>query len=366
MNVGYNERMNLISARSENRLPWVDALRGVAVLLVLGRHLPAQFVTTGSLSLLPLIIWRRIGWIGVDLFFVISGFLVSGLLFREYQRAGKINIWRFFIRRAIRILIPFYIFLVLASPLRLSYMHFYNLCVEFFFLQGYFHSWVMWNHTWTLAVEEHFYLFLGLLLFILSHQKTKREPFRLIIMIWGLLSIGCLFMRIGTPYDSPGVLFQSHLRFDALFFGVLIAYFYHFRFETLLVFVRRFRFIILVAAAACLAPAFFLEVGREPFMTRFGLACLYLGFGGLLTVGLSITAKPPKYLITIGRISYSAYLWHIAARIVALSIYPDRSFSALDAWLFCGLYATVALGAGWLSYRLIEKPTLEWRDRRFA
>ncbi len=349
-----------------NRLPWVDTLRGIAVLLVLGRHLPIQFAPTSHLGLLPLKIWKHIGWIGVDLFFVISGFLVSGLLFREYQSASKIDIRRFFIRRAIRILIPFYAFLVISSPLRIPYLDLNHICVELFFLQGYLHSWVMWSHTWTLAIEEHFYLFLGLLMLALSHQKTKRGSFQPIPLIWVLLAIGCLLTRIGNPYDSPYMLFQSHLRFDTLFFGVLIAYFYYCHRGVFIRFVQRFKFIIIAASVIALLPVFFLEAGREPFMTRFGLTGVYLAFGGVLVILLSLSTTPPQWLISIGRISYSAYLWHIPARILALSIYPSRSFSVPEAWLFCGFYIVLALVAGSFFYRVIEKPSLAWRDRRFA
>src|SRR5215831_18752084 len=88
----------------ENRRPsprnaQLDALRAIAVLLVLGRHLP----------FFPL--WIRVGWTGVDLFFVLSGFLISGLLFREYKATGGIRIGRFLVRRGFKIYPAYYLFL---------------------------------------------------------------------------------------------------------------------------------------------------------------------------------------------------------------------------------------------------------------
>lgn len=348
-----------------NRLPWVDALRGIAVLLVLGRHFPVEFISLPHPLLKPLQIWKQVGWTGVDLFFVISGFLISGLLFREYQKTNRLNMMRFFIRRAIRILVPFYSFLILSLPLRFEYAHVRNLCVEFFFLQGYLHPWVMWNHTWTLAIEEHFYLFLGLLMFYLSGQK-KQDPFRLIIPIWVLLAVFCLLLRIGTPYDSYHVLFNSHLRFDALFFGVLLSYLYHFHFDRLKQATTRFRYAIATAVVFAFLPVFFFRVGSEPWMTRFGLTGVYLAGGGLLALCLFATAKPPQFLISIGRISYSTYLWHMAVRKIVLLVWGSRGFSVADAWIVGGIYAALALLAGWLSYRMIEKPSLIWRDKQFA
>jgi Acyltransferase family len=64
----------------------LDVLRGIAILLVLGRHF----------NYFPL--WRQAGWIGVDLFFVLSGFLISGLLFQEYKNTGKLDVRRFILR----------------------------------------------------------------------------------------------------------------------------------------------------------------------------------------------------------------------------------------------------------------------------
>src|SRR5437764_14402875 len=77
----------------------LDILRAIAVLLVMGRHFP--YYET----------WGRIGWIGVDLFFVLSGFLISGLLFREYAQTGTISFYRFVVRRCFKIWPAFYFFL---------------------------------------------------------------------------------------------------------------------------------------------------------------------------------------------------------------------------------------------------------------
>src|SRR4051794_29454248 len=83
----------------------LDVLRGVAILLVLGRHF----------DYFPL--WTRVGWAGVDLFFVLSGFLISGLLFEEWKRTGSINIKRFYIRRALKLYPAFYALLLVTIPL---------------------------------------------------------------------------------------------------------------------------------------------------------------------------------------------------------------------------------------------------------
>src|ERR1700754_2595070 len=88
------------------RLRELDFLRGIAIILVLMRHIPLSSYTT------------NLGWIGVDLFFVLSGFLVSGLLFKEYMRYGKINPGRFLIQRGFKIY-PIYF---LTYPLYMLFM----------------------------------------------------------------------------------------------------------------------------------------------------------------------------------------------------------------------------------------------------
>jgi len=82
----------------------LDVLRGIAILLVLGRHF----------NYFPL--WRQAGWIGVDLFIVLSGFLISGLLFQEYKNTGKLDVRRFILRRGLKIW-PSYYLLILATML---------------------------------------------------------------------------------------------------------------------------------------------------------------------------------------------------------------------------------------------------------
>src|ERR1700739_3813791 len=147
----------------------LDILRCVAVITVILHH-------SGEFSF-----FTRVGWTGVDLFFVLSGFLISGLLFSEYKRYHSINFKRFFIRRGLKIYPAFYTFLLLTGitgalvfhshPTGRQYLH------EIFFVMNYAHG--IWDHTWSLAVEEHFYIFLPIFLFILAKLSSNREnPFR--------------------------------------------------------------------------------------------------------------------------------------------------------------------------------------------
>ena len=121
----------------------LDVLRGVAILLVMGVHVPAY----------P--IWSTVGGWGVDLFFVLSGFLISNLLFTEYRTNGSIRLGRFFARRALKLYPSFYLLIAVT----LAYCFFWKVPVigqellgEMILTQNYIGS--IWGHTWSLAEPE--------------------------------------------------------------------------------------------------------------------------------------------------------------------------------------------------------------------
>jgi len=196
----------------------LDVLRGIAILLVLGRHF----------NYFPL--WRQAGWIGVDLFFVLSGFLISGLLFQEYKNTGKLDVRRFILRRGLKIW-PSYYLLILATMLfyvfiaRASEHPFpkHEVAVSALFIGNYFGAdgFNFLAHTWSLAVEEHFYLLLPLLLLMLIRLRALR----LIPWLFTLLAMGCLALRFWIP-QTPFA-WATHLRMDGLFAGVALGYLYH-------------------------------------------------------------------------------------------------------------------------------------------
>src|SRR5689334_22577354 len=171
--------------KGARRLVVLDGLRGIAILLVLGRH--------AGPGLRPL--WE-FGWMGVDLFFVLSGFLVSGLLFHEYRRYGRIRPLWFLGRRGFKIYPAFY-FLLLVTwfwigrgfPLRFF-------LYEALFVQNYFGY--IWDQTWSLAVEEHFYLGLTLMMWALARFQKGTDPFRGLPWITAAILAFVLALRLVT------------------------------------------------------------------------------------------------------------------------------------------------------------------------
>jgi peptidoglycan/LPS O-acetylase OafA/YrhL len=116
------------------------------------------------------------GWVGVDLFFVLSGFLISGLLFDEYKRLGSIAFKRFMIRRMFKLYPAFYTMLIVNYFAESALGHVSSpaqYLTEATYLQNYLSP--IWGHTWSLVVEEHFYILLPLFLLALIRLSSNGE-----------------------------------------------------------------------------------------------------------------------------------------------------------------------------------------------
>ncbi len=354
--------------KTASRNPQLDILRGLAVLLVLGRHFPAGTVHLSGWAVNLIKMWHRIGWSGVDLFFVLSGFLVSGLLFGEFQSTGRIALKRFLIRRGLRIYPVFYLMIFLSIIFLWRKIRLIQVFVEVFFLQSYAQAQnCIWQHTWTLAIEEHFYFGLGIILLILSKNRG-RDPFRLIPFLWLLAAFLCLLFRLQTPYDVREVFTPTHVRIDALLFGVTLAYFYHFHQERLALWVKHARIFLGLGTVLFLSPIFLTELRAGPFLTRFGLTGSYLGFGLLLLLFLfnekpAVKNPSEKIFAFVGVRSYSIYLWHVP--VLLLAVKPLGFEGASGFWWAGAIYLMGSVAAGCISYEWVERPILVWRDRHY-
>jgi peptidoglycan/LPS O-acetylase OafA/YrhL len=348
----------------------IDVLRGLAVTMVLATH---------TLYFRPSDSWDAAVvyglWTGVDLFFVLSGFLISGLLFSEYQRNRCINFGRFAARRAMKIYPPFYLLITLALASRLANTrmeHPWETLVPFIhdvlFVQSYF--WGSYWHFWSLSVEEHFYILLPVSLYIGIRVARNRlaDPFRRLPVAFLILAVAELAVRVVTwrliqPYDLHTHQFPTHLRLDSLMFGVLLSYLAHFHKERLNGFIDRNYWPLLVGSLALIAPALALRMAN-PFVYTVGFTFLYLGFGGLLMVLLR-TAMPtsggPKAVLSmiasIGKHSYSIYLWHLPLELKLIT------FDLLSKPYGLALYYGASLGVGIGLSMLVDIPVLKLRDR---
>ncbi|MDG3006840.1 acyltransferase family protein [Paludisphaera mucosa] len=353
----------------------LDILRAFAVILVLGRHMPKVPTDLPLPTRLFFAVWRRGGWVGVDLFFVLSGFLVSELLFAEYRKKGELSLPRFYVRRGWKIYPPFLLLIAataLVGIVRGRPPTGRELGSELLFLQNYLRP--MWNHTWSLAVEEHFYLMLPALLAGLAWlRKGAANPFKPVVAVTAVMGLTLLIFRIVNAlardhFEFRTHVFPTHLRLDSLMFGVVIAYAYHFHQDWFRATFHGRRRRLILGGALGLLPAFVLASERSAFIWTIGFTIFYLASGALL-VGVLLSEIPRvKALVALGIMgaySYSIYLWHMPLIDWAFPLAEHLTSRKLSFLTQVPLYLVGSVALGIVMCRLIEIPTLRLRDRWF-
>ena len=375
------------------RIPALDVLRGIAILLVVGHHFFVDVPPDSPAFVRAVaLFFRRFGWTGVDLFFVLSGFLVGGLLFAEVAGHGRLRVGRFLGRRGFKIW-PGYIALLLwmtatawsggliggvdaevpptvggESPWALTVR---VMWANWMHLQNYWTSFRV--HTWSLAVEEHFYLVLPAFVALLARSDAiarRRTGF-----ILSAVAAGALAARVATWAAAPDgadplttLAYPTHLRVDGLICGVLLAWVQRFRPRLWAAWQEHPR--ALLAGALVLVIPAGLGGSASPWVSVYGLTGLYLGYGLLLVAALAFrgdgTALPVKLVAGVGVYSYSIYLWHID-----FAALPTRALAgAVSGWplavslpaLFVTQFA-LAIGAGIVMAKAVEFPFLRLRER---
>lgn len=347
-------------------------MRALAVLAVLGRHMLEPPKSLGW-AREPLLVWKRCGWAGVDLFFVLSGFLVSGLLFAEYRQHGSLRPVRFLIRRGFKIYPAFYVLILLTVVWRLAAgeLAWKSVLVEVFYVQNYFFWDALWTHTWTLAVEEHFYLCLAAALPLMA-RRGGDDPFARWMPAVGLTILAIQGWRTVQLSVQPhyDVYYDSHHRFDALLMGLMLSWMWRYRSDLVDRWVRPHAWRWLGLGAALWVPVL---VGKDvlwsestggigTFLLDLGCAS---GLAGLLCVPAptALDRLRPVWtaLARMGFFSYSIYLWHIPVRDAVRWVQP--TVEGPEWYLREGTYMALSILVGILAARLIELPVLKVRER---
>ena len=200
---------------SGERNRWLDILRAAAIVLVVNCHIASDCATSFGSS--PVYLILGIGGHGVDLFFVLSGWLLGKLLFKELGRTGSIRIKRFLMRRWLRTLPAYYVvlFATMAQALvqgRLESQHLSYPC----FGQTYLlERMPFFGVSWSLCVEEHFYLLIAPLILLVGNRR------RLGILLFAALLVIPLLCRSMEWYST---LSQTHVRLDQCAAGVGLAF----------------------------------------------------------------------------------------------------------------------------------------------
>jgi peptidoglycan/LPS O-acetylase OafA/YrhL len=325
----------------------LDGVRGMALLMVFSYH--ALHV--------------HLFWAGVDLFFVLSGYLITGILIRmkeEHGSAGAV-LKSFYSRRALRILPALVVFLLVASLV--YHKHWLQTLGEYAFFNANFtiafHERIIpaFNPLWSLAVEEQFYLMWPLIVLLSSLKTLKRVSL-------GIIVIDPILRALLTPYlPHLAIYYLTPFRVDTLACGAAIAIFEH---EDRTCFESRHRqAAICVVAAATLfcALSIFPAFRRNAdtiFFNTLGYTLVVLIFGGLIFYALGtrrgagyslLTLRPLRYM---GLISYTFYLYHHGV----LNLVGSRFHSTIGA-AFLAFAITGAIAA--VSWPYFESPFLRLR-----
>lgn len=346
-----------------NRIHSLDFLRGLAVLLVLFRHLPNRD-TSGMLHFV-----QTIGWTGVDLFFVLSGFLISGLLFKDFDRYGKLHVKRFWLRRGLKIWPSYFLTYGTAMLATALWTGNFSLLISripnYIFIQNYMDPAIRWTHSWSIAIEEHFYFILPLVLIVLARKKFVELP-KIAVAVCIAVLLQRILLFLITDMRWPNFYYPSHLRFDSLCFGVLISYVYHYQRE---LFVKIGRWWpAFVAAVPIIVVAYLFPLERSAVSYTIGFTLFYLMFGGLVVAARMHPnfgrSGPQRLLAWMGIYSYTIYLAHsviyeLPGMSVFRSIVISRAGAAGDQLLFLGL--SIVLGV--IISHLVERPFLRLRAK---
>jgi peptidoglycan/LPS O-acetylase OafA/YrhL len=328
------------------RLPTLDGWRAVAILLVIWSHFGmGLWSSEGAFEAGS---WARYGSFGVDIFFGISGLLITKLLLEERDQAGAISLKGFYTRRAFRILPPCFAYLAVVG-LSVGFKTPWEFLGSVFFFRNYMPGvlggWAT-GHLWSLAIEEHFYLIWPALLIWLGRRRGAAGA------AW--LGIGIALWRVAVANNhwtetliAVPVHFRTDLRLDSLLWGAVAAFVLHDSPAALRKKKELFFYLGLAAAAACVV-----------FYSH--LTALWLPM--LIPALLAGTVTSPEWvvsrvlenplLVRIGKMSYSLYLWQ---ELFLVPGWEHRSVLETAPW---NLVATFA--CAYASYRFIEKPCMDY------
>jgi peptidoglycan/LPS O-acetylase OafA/YrhL len=360
-------------------MPGLDLLRALAVLWVMMTHtyLTGLF-PDGNLV-------ADSGWMGVDLFFALSGFLIGGQLFRPYVRNEPEHIGLFYFRRLFRTLPPYLVVVALyftvpffrerptLAPLWQYLTFTENLFVAF--PRGGF----AFSHAWSLCVEEQFYLFMPLLVWLLMRRPAlwKAATVFAVVVVGGMLLRAGLWLHEvapvwanddgprSTPQFMERIYYPTWCRLDGLTGGVIVAAVRAFKPKLWEALGRRAN-LFLAAGAAVVGVCIWLFHDQRAFWPSVvGYPLLSLGMASLVFAGANANSLIGRWRIpgagAIAAMAYSLYLTHKETYHMVHVLWGDAL--AKDGPLAFAVYAGAAFAVGALLYVTFERPALILRDR---
>ncbi len=379
------------AAEEHNRIPALDGLRGIAVLLVMVYHFSYAWHFSASPADAAYARVSAMGWVGVDLFFVLSGFLITGILHDSRERVGYFS--SFYARRILRIFPLYYAFVLVVLPLaawvgapdpahslaalraQIGWYLGYGVNFMLTFRGGWEAPVLPTGHLWSLALEEQFYLVWPPLVLLLSRRALIRTSAVLVAV--------ALLVRVGMRLGGVGEVATYVLpwaRMDALLLGALVALAVR-EMGSVAPLARHAPRVLAgagVVAAATLVSAPARMSWSSPWVQTVGLTAIAVFFAALLVTAIAAPEgsrwgrflRAPS-LRTFGKYSYALYIFHplVLAVLQANGWGADR-FAALGPGMQIGVHlvyaafaSTVSLGVAWVSWNVMEKHFLKLKHR---
>lgn len=361
-----------------NRIKELDGLRGIAVALVMALHLfkrAAYFIEHPALKGFAKL--TTVGWVGVDIFFTLSGFLITSILLKA--KSGENYFKNFYMRRILRIFPLYYaaIFLIIffapkveeeftnqlstALPIMLLYQQNWALLFKGFHITQYL------GITWSLAIEEQFYLLWPFIVYKLDREKLVK-----VIISYIVISItGRMIGTLAWPdiaQASTFFYYASFARFEEMLFGGLLAVFL--TYEGAKDKVRRYSKPLFIVSFSVFALLHILSLPDSPHPEHGSIPLTLGGYtsAALWTIGLIgifITHSPQNFfrrffanplLVFLGKYSYSMYLFHMTAALILLDVFWHSSMRGWQAYVLYPIatFITTILIA-LLTWNLLEK-----------
>jgi peptidoglycan/LPS O-acetylase OafA/YrhL len=322
--------------------PALDGLRGLAVLLVILRHSGLPGVESS-------------GAVGVSLFFVLSGFLITSLLVEERKRTTSVSLTAFYQRRVLRLLPALVVVIVLVTAFSMMVGVAHNPLLRAAAALAYVGNWVqaagmslgLLGHTWTLAVEEQFYLLWPLVLIALLRWRRGG----LGVLLWFAIGAAALStierpVLAGLGASEDRLTFGGDLYIAALMLGCALSIWMESN--------RGLRLPAVIGAGSLVALVAFSAVPLDLFLNGPGTVVAplaTLAIAGLLTPGTGTRLLSMRPLVATGKISYGLYLWHAPLLAWAASAGLLSPFSL-------PLLVAVSFALAVASYRFVEQPFL--------
>lgn len=352
----------------------LDGVRGIAITLVFIFHILASNSQTGSRLLNFVVGLRNVGWVGVDLFFSLSGFLITGILFDTLQSGHYFK--NFYARRFLRIF-PLYYGVILLLYVILHPIHFAQ-SRHFLLLIMYLQNTPLWwngvktavvdpsGHLWSLAVEEQFYLVWPVLIFLIRDRRKLLWTAALLALVAPISRI--FLLAHGAPYDATYKL--TICRADSLLAGGWLALIVRGKLKDA---VLRYAMpvfglsVFLCCMIAWKTGNFLWSINHS--LNSYGYSIIAIACTSLIAMALrpnSITAKAMRAntLRFLGKYSYGIYVYHQLVFIFVTWLFENwlkyhiHSKSIYHLTLMA-LVVPITIPLAVLSFRFYEQPFLK-------